>query len=83
MQQCGQGDRKFVKWARMSIKELCSHSLHKEMEAARLQQEFSRDPQRLPLVQNKVSIVQNKVNFVALSAQLKKPSNLVILQQYY
>jgi hypothetical protein len=38
----------------MSISQLDKRSLHEELQAARAQQDFSRDPERLPLVQNKV-----------------------------
>ncbi|CAL8469192.1 g8733 [Coccomyxa elongata] len=49
-------DRQFLKWAKMSLRELDQLSLTEELEAARTQQEFSRDPSRSPRVQNKVQL---------------------------
>jgi hypothetical protein len=52
-------DRRFLKWAKMSLKELGKLSLTEELEAARAQQDFSRDPNRVPKVQNKASVWLN------------------------
>lgn len=50
-------DRQYLKWAKMSLRELDQLSLTEELEAARVQQDFSRDPSRSPRVQNKASSI--------------------------
>ncbi len=57
--EADKNDRRFVKWAKMSLSELGQLSLTEELEAARAQQEFSRDPNRVPKVQNKASLLQH------------------------
>ena len=43
-----------MKWAKNTMFEMGKVSLLGDMEVARMQQEFARDPQRVPLVHNKV-----------------------------
>lgn len=44
-----------MKWAKNTMCESDKESLMGEMEFARMQQEFARDSQRVPLVHNKVA----------------------------
>lgn len=46
----------FVKWAKNTMCGMDKVSLMGEMEVARMQQEFARDPQRVPLVHNKARL---------------------------
>ena len=66
--EADKNDRRFVKWAKMSLSELGQLSLTEELEAARAQQEFSRDPNRVPKVQNKASLLQH--HLVACTCEL-------------
>ena len=45
----------YVKWAKNALCEMDRQSLMDGMEAARMQQDFARDHQHTPWVQNKVS----------------------------
>ncbi len=49
-----QSQAEFVKWAKNTMCESDRESLMGDMTVARMQQEFARDPQRVPLVHNKV-----------------------------
>ena len=57
-----------MKWAKNTMCEMDKESLMGEMEVARMQQEFARDSQRVPLVHNKVAEQpKNHLNRICLS----------------
>lgn len=45
-----------MKWAKNTMCEMDQESLMGDMTVARMQQEFARDPHRVPLVHNKVGL---------------------------
>ncbi|CAL5229827.1 g13231 [Coccomyxa viridis] len=51
-----QSQAEFVKWAKNTMCESDRESLMGDMTVARMQQEFARDPQRVPLVHNKIQL---------------------------
>ena len=51
-----QSQAEFVKWAKNTMCETDRESLMDDMSVARMQQEFARDPKRVPLVHNKVAL---------------------------
>ena len=56
-----------MKWAKNTMCDMDGESLMGDMSVARMQQEFARDPQRVPLVHNKVWLYLTHLHIIALT----------------